>query len=102
MERLTFLLPLVFGLCFVFLGRWLYTNPGKLFPGWGLLNPEHPEVKKLSQLYATFLIFVGAFASVAATFALIPSVTGMALLALPAAVVAAWLLRPKLPQGELP
>jgi len=100
MERLTFLLPIIFGLCFVFLGRWLYLNPSKLFPGWGLLNPEHPRVKKISRVYATLLIFVGTFASVAATFALIPSVSGMALLALPAAVVAAWLLRPRVPQSE--
>jgi hypothetical protein len=100
MESLTTLLPMVFGVCFVLLGRWLYKNPSKLFPGWGLLNPEHPGVKKLSRAYATFLIFFGALASVAAAFVLIRSAPGMSLLAFPAAVVAAWLLRPKVPQRE--
>jgi hypothetical protein len=96
----TILLPIIFGICFVLLGRWLYKNPGKLFPGWGLLNPENPRVQKLSKVYATFLIFVGAFASVAAAFALIRSAPGMSLLALPTAVVAAWFLRPKVQKGE--
>lgn len=99
MESLTILLPIVIGVCFVLLGRWLYKNPSKLFPGWGLLNPEHPTVKKLSRVYATLLIFVGTFASVAAAFVLIRA-PGMSLLAFPAAVVAAWLLRPRVPQRE--
>jgi Cytochrome oxidase complex assembly protein 1 len=98
----TILLPIILGLCFVLLGRWLYKNPGKLFPGWGLLNPEHPRVQKLSRVYATLLIFVGTFASVAAAFVLIRSAPGMSLLAFPAAVVVAWFLRPKVPQGEFP
>ncbi|MGC2247969.1 MAG: cytochrome c oxidase assembly factor Coa1 family protein [Terriglobales bacterium] len=98
-----FLLPIIFGICFVLLGRWLYKNPGKLFPGWGLLNPENPRVQKLSRIYATFLIFVGAFASLAVALGLIRSAPGMSLLAFPAAAVAAWFLRPKVPQnGEFP
>lgn len=100
MVSLTILLPIIFGVCFVLLGRWLYKNPSKLFPGWGLLNPDHPGVKKLSRVYATLLIFVGTFASVAAAFVLIRSAPGMSLLAFPAAIVAAWLLRPKVPQRE--
>lgn len=102
MEPLAILLPMILGLSFVLLGRWLYKNPSKLFPGWGLLNPEHPGVKKISRVYATLLIFVGTFASVAAALVLARSAPGMSLLALPAAIVAAWLLRPKVPQSELP
>ena len=102
MEPLAILLPMIFGVSFVLLGRWLYKNPNKLLPGWGLLNPEHPGVKKISRVYATLLIFVGTFASVAAALILIRSARGMSLLALPAAILAAWLLRPKVPQGELP
>jgi hypothetical protein len=94
----TILLPIIFGLCFVLLGRWLYKNPGKLFPGWGLLNPEHPQVQKLSRVYATFLIFVGAFASVVGAFVLTRSAPWVSFLAFPVAVIAAWLLRPRVPQ----
>ena len=57
-------------------------------------------MRKLSRVYATCIIFVGAFASVASAFALIPRLSGMALLALPGAIAAAWFLRPKMPQGD--
>ena len=94
---------MVAGVCFVWLGRWLYRNPRKLLPGWGFLNPQHPGVQKLTNAYATFFIFFGLFASAGVALAfLLRRVPGMPLLVFAAAVVGAWFLRPKVPQSESP
>ena len=83
------------------LGRWLYLNPRKMFPSWGLLNREHPGVQKIGRVYGVFFIFFGIFASVAVIFSfLIRGVPGLPLFAFPIAVAGAWFLRPKLPQSE--
>lgn len=82
------------GAVLVLLGRWLYQNPTRLFPGWGLLNPESPHVKRLARAYATFVIFFGML-MVTAILLRGPFVI---LLSLPLAVVATWFLRPKLQQ----
>jgi hypothetical protein len=103
MESLTISLTMVAGVCFIWLGRWLYRNPRKLLPGWGFLNPEHPGVQKLAKAYATFSIFFGLFASAGVALAfLLRRVPGMPLLVFAAAVVGAWFLRPKVPQSEAP
>jgi hypothetical protein len=101
MESLSILLPILFGVGFVLLGRWLYRNPRKLFPSWGFLNPEHPGVQKIARGYATFFIFFGLLAAIAVAFSfLFRHIPGMSFLAFPIAVAGAWLLRPKVPQSE--
>ena len=65
MEALTVLLTTLIGVCFLLFGRWLYLNPRKMFPAWGLLNREHPSAQKLGRVYGVFFIFFGIFASVA-------------------------------------
>jgi len=101
METLTVLLTVLFGILFLLLGRWLYRNPRRMFPAWGLFNPEHPGVQKLGRVYGVFFIFFGIFASVAVSFSFfLRSVPGLALLAFPIAIVGAWFLRPKIPQSE--
>ena len=101
METLTISLTILAGVCFVLLGRWLFRNPRKLFPGWGFLNPEHRSVQKLARAYATFVIFFGLFASAGVALAfLLRGVPGMPLLILAVAVAGAWLLRPKRLQSE--
>jgi Cytochrome oxidase complex assembly protein 1 len=103
MEILTVLLTTLIGVGFLLLGRWLYLNPGKMFPAWGLFNREHPGVQKLGRVYGVFFIFFGIFASVAVSFSfLLRSVPGLTLLAFPIAVAGAWFLRPKMPQSEPP
>jgi hypothetical protein len=88
---------------FVFLGRWLYRNPQRVFPRWGLLNPEHPGAQKLGGLYAGLFVFVGTLASLEFVFAfLFPGVPGIALIALPIGAVIAWLLLPKIDSPEHP
>lgn len=54
---------IAFGTGFVLLGRWLYRNPYRVFPRWGLLNPKNPKVQRVARLYATFFIFMGVLAS---------------------------------------
>jgi hypothetical protein len=103
MEALTVLLMTLIGVCFLLLGRWLYANPRKMFPAWGLLNREHPGVQKLGRVHGVFFIFFGIFASVAVNCSfLLRSVPGLSLLAFPIAVAGAWFLRPKMPQSEPP
>jgi hypothetical protein len=102
MEALTVLLTTLIGVCFLLLGRWLYLNPRKMFPAWGLLNREHPSLQKLGRVYGAFFIFFGIFASVGVSLSiLLRSVPGLPLLA-PIAVAGAWFLRPKVPQSEPP
>jgi len=101
MEALTVLLTTLIGVCFLLLGRWWYRNPRKIFPSWGLLNPEHPGVQKLGRVYGVFFIFFGIFAALSVSLSfLVRSVPGLALLAFPTAVAGAWFLRPKIPQSE--
>ena len=103
MEALTVLLTVLVGVLLLLLGRWLYRNPRKMFPTWGLLNPEHPIVQKLGRVYEVFFIFSGIFASVAVSFSfLLRSAPGLAVLAFPIGIAGAWFLRPKTPQSELP
>lgn len=103
MEALTVLLTISVGVLFLLLGRWLYRSPRRMLPTWGLLNPEHPGVQKLGRVYGVFFIFFGIFASAAVSFSfLLRSVPGLALFAIPIAIVGAWLLRPKIPQSESP
>jgi hypothetical protein len=103
MEAITVLLTTLIGVCFLLFGRWLYLNPRKMFPAWGLLNREHPSAQKLGRVYGVFFIFFGIFASVAVSLSfLLRSVPGLPLLAFPIAVAGAWFLRPKMPQSESP
>jgi cytochrome oxidase complex assembly protein 1 len=82
------------GVVFIFLGRWLYLNPRRLVPVWGIFNREHPGVQKVARAYATFLIFFGAIAVAGPIVVwLLPGVPGTPILGLVLAVVLAWLLR---------
>jgi hypothetical protein len=83
------------GVAFVLLGRWLYLHPNRLVPSWGFFNNEHPQVKRLARVYATFFIFFGAFAFAAAVLARLRLAP---ILALAIGVIGAWLLRPRLPK----
>ncbi len=97
MEMLTIGLAILIGGSLVLLGRWVYVNPRRLLPRWGLLNREHPAVQKVAKLYATFLIFFGLLAATGVSFGLLlRNVPGMPLLVLALAVGGAWLLRPKI------
>ena len=97
------MLPVLFGVGFILLGRWLYRNPRRLFPGWGLLNPEHPRVQKIARVYATFFIFVGLLASTAVAFAhILWRVPGESFLAFAVAVAGTWFIRSKMSQSEPP
>ncbi len=89
------MLVLALGAVFIILGRWLYRNPTRLYPGWGLFNPDNPGVKKVARAYATFCIFFGTLA-ISAVLLRGPYVV---LLALPIAIAGAWFLRPRLPQA---
>ena len=85
------------GAVFVLLGRWMYRNPSRLMPSWGILNREHPGVQKVARGYATFFIFFGMFASSAVVLGfLLPGIPGMPVLGLMVAAVGTWLLRPRL------
>lgn len=82
------------GATFILLGRWLYRNPTRLYPGWEILNPENPGVKKVARAYGTFVIFFGTL-MISAVLLQGPFVV---VLALPIAIAGAWFLRPRLPQ----
>jgi hypothetical protein len=90
------ILVVAVGITVVVLGRWLYRNPSRLVPTWGIFNPENPGVKKVAIAYATFVIFFGIFAC-AGTLAVRlfpgPLVT---ILGLAIAIGGTWLLRPRL------
>ncbi|MGD0600937.1 MAG: cytochrome c oxidase assembly factor Coa1 family protein [Terriglobales bacterium] len=88
------MLVLVLGTVFILLGRWLYRNPTRLYPGWGIFNPENPGVKKVARAYGTFVIFFGTLA-ISAVLLRGPYVV---LLAIPIAIAGAWFLRPRLPE----
>lgn len=95
------LLMIAAGMGFVLLGRWLYKNPRRLVPVWGIFNRDNPGVQKLARAYATFLIFFGMLA-LSGTIAvlLLPSwsvvIAGLAL-----AVAGTWLVRRQLLQPKL-
>lgn len=87
------------GAVFIVLGRWLYRNPRRLVPVWGIFNREHPGVQKVARAYATFFIFFGAFAlSGVIVVHLLPGVPGTPILGLLLAVALTWLLRRGLAQ----
>jgi hypothetical protein len=88
---------------FVFLGRWLYRNPNRVFPRWGLLNPEHPGTQKLGRVYAALFIFIGTIASLEIMLAfLFPRHPELVFVALPVGAAVAWFLRPKVDPAEPP
>jgi len=98
-SQLTAFFTVMFGAGFVLLGRWLYRNPRKLVPAWGILNGEHSGVQKLARAYATFFIFFGLLASLGVLVALLlPSTPGTPILAFMAAAAGTWFLRPRSPQ----
>jgi hypothetical protein len=92
---------LAFGALFVLLGRWLYRHPNRLYPGWGILNPENPGVKKVARAYATFFIFFGMLACSATIASRLLPGPFVVILGLAVAVSGTWLLRPRLPQPDL-
>ncbi len=80
------------GAALVVVGGWLYRNPKKLVPGWGLLNPENPGVQRLARFYATFFMFAGLMTCGALTVQLLfPPLT--VVLGLAFAVAGTWFLR---------
>jgi len=96
MEMLAIGLAIIIGGSLVLLGRWVYVDPRRPLPRWGLLNREHPAVQKVARVYATFLIFFGLFAATGVSFGLLfRNVPGMPVLVLAFAAGGTWLLRPK-------
>jgi hypothetical protein len=92
------ILVILFGSGSVLLGRWLYRQPNKLVPGWGVLNPENPGVKKLARGYATFMIFFGTIACAGSILVLVGLKAFAPLASLAAGVAGAWFFRPQLQQ----
>lgn len=89
---------IAFGAGFVLLGRWLYRNPYRVFPGWGLLNPRNPKVQHIARAYAVLFIFIGVLASGAViSFRFLPGWVAV-IISLVIAIVGAFLLRPALPE----
>jgi hypothetical protein len=92
------LLFVAMGAVFILLGSWLYRNPRRLTPGWGILNRDHPGVQKVARAYATFFIFFGSFA-LAAIASVRLRVPGTPLVGLAAAIGLTWLIRSRLKQS---
>jgi hypothetical protein len=92
------LLIATFGAGFVLLGRWLYSNPTKVFSAWGILNRKNPGVQKLGRAKATFLIFFGTFACAVTIIPLLFPGPFVVVLVLATSLAGTWLLRPRLPQ----
>jgi hypothetical protein len=92
------LLIAMFGAGFVLLGRWLYSNPTKVFQAWGILNRENPDVQKLGRAKATFLIFFGMFTCVVTIIPLLFPGPFVVVLVLATSLAGTGLLRPRLPQ----
>ncbi len=91
----TILLIVGVGLAFVAVGVWLYRNPTKLTPSWGLLNPENPKVQELARFYAIFFMFAGLMAcSSIIVQRTIPSLT--VILSFAIAAGGTWLIRRRL------
>jgi len=63
---LNLLLSLVVGTALIFLGRWKYKNPRKFDLNWLYTNPQHAFLVGYGRFFATFLIFAGFFAIIAA------------------------------------
>jgi len=94
-----YLFIVVLGAAFILLGRWLYRNPRRLVPVWGIFNREHPGVQKVARAYAAFFIFFGVFAIAGVLVVrLLPGVPGTPILGLLLAVAFTWLLRRGLTQ----
>jgi hypothetical protein len=95
-------LTVALGAIFIVLGRWLYRNPTKIGPKWGILNREHPGVQRVARAYATFFIFFGMFAAAIGIISRLLPGWPEAFLGLVVAVTGAWLLRPRLDQPPSP
>jgi len=104
----TILFQLVAGFVFVFLGRWAYKNPRKLYLNWLYTNPEHPFLIGFGRVFATMLIFVGSAAIIGAVVSRPLPEPLPTLVILAGAIAAAWFLRPSVQEpvspiaGDLP
>lgn len=52
--------PLIFGVAFLFLGRWLYKNPTRVNANSLYTNPQHPFLLAYGRVFGTILIFGGS------------------------------------------
>ena len=92
----TTLFPMIFGCAFILLGRWAYRNPRKIYGSSIYRNPDSPFLKRFVRVSAILFIFVGSFAMLTTSGELlIHNATLVVAFTVPAAVVAAWLLRPR-------
>jgi hypothetical protein len=56
------LFAVVAGLSFVILGRWMYTNPTKVYPTWVSSKPDSRLLQQCVRAFGTAIIFGGAYA----------------------------------------
>lgn len=89
------LILLGIGAAFVLLGRWLYRNPTKLIPRWGLFNREHPKVQTVARAYAIFIVFFGSLTVISTVILQLLPHGPTPILSLGIAIGATWFLRPR-------
>ena len=106
MAALIVLPVLAIATALILFGRYRYVRPTKGYPAWAVNNPEHPFLKRYEKLHlgysrfhAVFSIFLGTFTIIAALIIYWAGNFGF-LIALPLAVIATALLRPKLPESQ--
>ncbi len=91
-----FIFPILFGCAFVWLGRWMYRNPKKVYPNWAYSNPDHPTLIRFVRLFATLVIFGGSFAAIAAVSSKLLPEAAQFIIPFAGAICAAWFGRPRL------
>lgn len=106
MKALIIVPVLALATAFILFGRYRYLRPSKGYPAWAVSNPDHPILKKYekfhlgySRFHAVFSIFLGTFTILAALVIYWVGDFGF-LIAVPIAVLATALLRPKLPDSQ--
>jgi len=83
------------GISFIFLGRWIYRDPKKLYPAWLYSNPDHYLLLGFARAFATLAIFVGSSAAIGTVVSQISPGIAATLLMLVGGVSSAYFLRPK-------
>ncbi len=95
------LLSIAFGIGFVYFGRWMYANPQKVYPSWVLSRPDNPAYPRFVRVFATVVIFGGAYITLIRIAGSVFPDSGFALLlAVLAAFLVAWYFRPKHPVNQ--
>jgi len=94
-------ITVVIGAVVAVIGAWLYKNPAKFAPRWGILNPQNPRVQAVGRVYGLFFIFFGLLASGTAVWNLVPRVP-VTIMGLATGGLGTWLLRKYLSRSPAP